>query len=112
MDVEIAKVLAEKLVSIKWTSIHEVVIRTRDETIQVCSYVCVWGGGVVGVGGYLPSQPLLHCMKELAREGLACKKRSWLDVIIIQFRFSSVGARCHHGKKTILRQARIQCFIL
>ena len=35
-ELTLAKLLAEKLVSSKWTGVHEVVINTRDETIQVC----------------------------------------------------------------------------
>ena len=35
VEADLAKLLAEKLVSSKWTSVHEVAIRTRDDTIQV-----------------------------------------------------------------------------
>ena len=31
----LANMLVEKLLSSKWTGLHEVVIKTRDETIQV-----------------------------------------------------------------------------
>lgn len=42
-EATLAKQLAEKLLTNKWTSIHDVVITRRDETMQVSSvirYVC------------------------------------------------------------------------
>ena len=33
----LAKLLVEKLITNKWSSVHEMVIKTRDETIQVCA---------------------------------------------------------------------------
>ena len=34
-EIILANTLVEKLLSSKWTSLHEAVIKTRDETIQV-----------------------------------------------------------------------------
>ena len=39
----LANMLVEKLLSSKWTGLHEVVIKTRDETIQVSCTVMLNG---------------------------------------------------------------------